>query len=115
MFTAFSLALVRGGRALFGTFRADGAFVLLATKTVVPVLADDVFTSRGNVTNAAVRRGSALLTGSTMSIASLNLSARRFYIGPADAIQNAAVGDDVPEEQKAALIAAVATYYGFEA
>lgn len=112
MFTAFSIALVRSGRAIFGTFRKDGAFVALATKTVIPVLADDVFTSRGNVTNAAVRRGSALLTGSTMSIAALSLSARRFYVGPADAIRYATVGDAVSDTDKDALIAAVNEFYG---
>lgn len=112
MFTAYSLALIRAGRALLGTFRTDGAFVALATRTVIPVLADDVFTSRGNVTNAAVRRGSALLSGSSMSIASLDLRARTMYIGPANAILNATVGDDVPEDQKVALIAAINEYYG---
>lgn len=112
--TAGSLALIRDGRAFFGTFRGDGAFVALATRTVVPVLADDVFTSRGNVTNAAIRRGSALLSGSTMSIASLGLRAKTFYIGPADAIRFATVFDDTNDADKAALIKAVETFYGLD-
>ena len=110
--TPFSLALIRGARAWFGTFRGDGAFVALATGTVIPVLADDVFASRGNVTNAAVRRGSALLSGSTMSIASLDLRPKATYVGPADAIRYATVGDDVAEDVKEALIESVFAFYG---
>lgn len=112
--TAGSLAILRAGRALFGTFRGDGAFVALATRTVIPVLAGDVFASRGNVTNAAVRRGSALLTGSSMSIASLDLRAKATYIGFADAIQNASVFDNTDQATKAALITAVGEFYGIE-
>ncbi len=112
--TAFSGAIIRAGRAIFGTVRADGAFVTLATRTVVPVFADDVFTSRGNVTNAMVRKGSALLTASSVSVRTLPLRATTFYEGPFAFIDFATVGNDVTEAEKTALKDAVATFYGID-
>ena len=109
--TPGSLALLRGIRATFGTFRGDGAFIRLDTRTVVPVVADDVFTSRGNVMNAAVRHGTARLTGSSMGIAALDLRARSIYLSPFDAIRNASVFDNTDEATKDALCENVAAFY----
>ena len=109
------VALVRGARATFVQFRiADGAVVLRSNhEIVVPVLPDDDFTSQGNVLNAASRRGSALLTGSTMSVAALTLHGNRFY-GPLGVIENGAVFADMPENEKATLKSKVEIFYSFE-
>ena len=109
--TVFSGAILRAGRAIFGTFRSDGAFVALATGAILPVFADDVFTSRGNVTNAMVRKGSALLTGSSVTLTGLPLRERTMYVGPADFIRFATVGDGIAESAKADLIARVFEAY----
>ena len=115
--TPFSLALVRGKRALLGTVcrisETEAAFVLLATGTIIPVAEDDTFTSRANVVGGAVRDGSALLTGSSMSLATLSLRPNRFYDSLADAIRYASVGDNVPEDEKQALIDGLTKYYGW--
>lgn len=115
--TAYSLSLVRAGRALLGTVayvsEDEAAFVLLATGTEIPVLEDDIFTSRGNIVGAAVRKGSSLVTGSSMSLLGLRPHANRFYVGLPEAIRHASVGDDVPENEKERLIAALTKYYGW--
>ena len=115
--TKFSLALIRAGRAIFGTVKwiseDEAAFVMLDSGMILPIEVDDVFTSRGNVTNAAVRKGSALLTGSSMALTTLTLRPNAFYTGIEDAIRYATVGDDVPEAEKDRIIAGLHKGYGW--
>lgn len=115
--TPYSLSLVSGRRALLGTVcyvsDDEAAFVLLATDTIIPVAADDTFTSRGNVVGAAVRDGSSVITGSSMSIATLSLRPNRIYDSLADAIRYSSVGDSVPENEKERLISALTKFYGW--
>lgn len=117
-YTPYSLSLVTGNRALLGTVawlnnETEAAFVLISTGTIIPVAADDTFTSRNNIVGAAVRDGSSVITGSSMSLAGLAPHANRFYNSLADAIRYASVGDAVPEDQKERLIDALAKFYGW--
>lgn len=112
--TPFSGAVIDGLRGMFVSLRGDGAFVVLATRTIVPVDAGTVFASRNNVIGAAIRRGSALLTGSAVSIAPLNLNPKATYVSPFDFVRFATVGDDVDEATKDALIGKICEFYGIE-
>lgn len=116
--TAISISLVRGLRAFFGTIvelDQNLAALVDSNGAVIPINPDDKFESRKFATSFAVKKGSALITNSSMSLAGMHPLVREAarYTTIQQAIREATVSRGYTEERREEIVSKVNAFYGF--